>query len=272
MKKSSQIKTWKAFYNYMCPKSRQDKFHQKVYRKIFNIIASNRWVCEELDDKSGVIVKHTFNSFKLHFKMDKLQTNASWSKIPKRLNFTHLESEGGLILAYQWNLHNITAKAIELSDGTVKMVNYRSLNDILYGDKNIKRLYPSEKSLRNDYISNNPNKFKKIENYFKDGTYVLVLEDCLWYKRGQIIKSYLSYNDSEYKSNKSPKDVLKDYSSITTTIECDLNLELELPTEISCLKQKFGCQRGCSSHCFAKSDNNAIKNLYKLMNKYKEML
>jgi hypothetical protein len=270
--KTNQIKTWKSFYNYLCPKSRQDKFHAKVYRKLFSIISRNRWVCEKLDDKSGVIVKHTFNDFKLHFKISKLESNASWSKIPKKLTFTHLESIGGLKLEYHWNLHEVQVKAIELSDGTIKMVNYRNLSDLLNGDKNVKTLYPSEKSLRNEYIKNNPQKFLKIENYFKDGTFVMVLEDCLWYKRGQVIRNYLGYSDFDWRYKKSPKDVLSEYCSITTTIECDLNLDLEMPIQKICSKSTFGCRQGCLNYCFAKSDNDAVKNLYNIMKKYKDML
>jgi hypothetical protein len=111
-----------------------------------------------------------------------------------------------------------------------------------------------------------------IEKYFKNGTYVMVLEDCLWFKRGQIIKKHLTYSESEWRSNKSPNEVLSDYFSLTTTIECNLNLDLDLPKPTSCQKQKFGCSRGCLNYCFSDSDNRAKMELYNIMKKYKDML
>lgn len=269
---SNIINTWKELYNYLCPEKRHNKFHEKIYRKIFSIISRNRWVCERNVNRhgeDGILVKHSYNGFNLSFEMSKLADNAKWNKIPSELNFTYIESKGGLKLRSNY-LRDMKVRAIELSDGSIELVNYNNLNDILHGNSDCVKLYPSEVTLRNEYISNNPNKFLKIDKYFKDGTYVMVLEDCLWFKRGQIIKNYTRYDG--WRSKSSPSEILKDYCSITTTIECDLNLELSLPQESQCEKGKFGCRRGCYNSCFSESDNNAKRNLYNIMKKYKDIL
>lgn len=261
------INGWKEFYNYMCPEKRNSKFHERVYRKIFSIISRNRWVCEKTE--YGVIVKHSYNGFNLSFDITKLQDNMSWSKIPSKLYFTYIESKGGLKLISD-NLYKMEVRVIELSDGSIEEVNYNGLGDILRGNSDCVKLYTDRTTLRNKYIPNNPNKFLKIDNYFKDGTYVMVLEDCLWYKRGQIIKTYERYGT--WKIKQSPKSVLDEYCSITTTIECDLNLELSPPMMSNCERGNFGCRRGCYDICFSESENNAKKRLYKIMKKYKNIL
>ena len=260
------LTNWKDFYDYMCPKDRQSKFYKKIYRKLFSLIARNRWVCEKTEH--GVIVKHSPDGFELSFYMSKLDPNARWTKMPTRLSFTNLTSLGGLKLSY--NLNRIKVQAIELSDGTIEFVNYNSLQDLIRGNKNVKAIYPSLISLRNEYVKNNPKDFLEIKDYFKDGTFVLVLKDFLTFKRGQIIKTKQDYGD--YRCKRSPNEVLNEYCSITTTIECDLNLELDVPTKKSCIKQQFGCQRGCTSYCFTDSENRAKMELYKKMKKYKEFL
>ena len=133
----------------------------------------------------------------------------------------------------------------------------------------------------NDYykrIVQNKDCFRELtykENIYGRKCY-LCLKDSSIFKRGMIVDT-----DSFYYINRKPEDCVGSHLSLYRSFEsiaCNLNKNTleELKnlkiSDHSCLKQTYGCQRGCRSECYAKSTNKIDKQIQDLFIKlYKEL-
>lgn len=236
---------------------------KKVIGKIFSIGRSNYWKVELENNVlfftfENDLIKCTGNiGITGNIKMQEIQLR----------NITFKQSELTVDMPYN-NRHNyfLTSDYKILS---TRVISYNSVVQLCNANKRSDIIAVecyNEKNIYSFIIKNNPSCFRKLD-YKEYGSYagVLCIEDCGCFTKGMIIDT--TY-DGYFWHNYTPLRYIKDsLYSINNTISSNLGLvtlqeleDIDTATH-SCIKQQFGCQRGCTSSCEAVSANNRTKHL-----------
>lgn len=152
---------------------------------------------------------------------------------------------------------------LQFDDNSIEGVYLRSFKDasqICFKKKssNVIKVENSLKSIYYDMFRNNTN----FKNVIGLDSYLLCIEDIGDFKKGMLIQKYNEFwSGVRYLS-----DPVKMYENLSVyrvvpNYSCDLSLAtLEQLMGLtndrhSCYKQKFGCQRGCTSYCYSDTAN-----------------
>jgi len=259
--KLKPIKRWKEFYA-LLPKKFQTNFNEKCYRKIFSLARRNS--CDIESNKVIYRIHKTEGDFIFSYTSTHLTENSRFTKIPFKISLSSVKC---ISTGYEFSMSENIEVVID-SDGKYNLIKGRFNRSSLFGLKNIVKVGTKDEIERDYY--NNKECREKID-YKHAGSYsiYLVTKDYLWYKKGQIIDEFYQHKRSNY-HDRSPLDLFDGghYHSVykvggIESIACDLNkvtlsqLEAINTKPFSCYKQKFGCQRGCQTYCYADSSNQA---------------
>lgn len=268
-----EITTWRDFAAYI-PKALQNPFNERCYRRIFSLVARNRW--KMFSDEDSYRIEYHKNGYIFWTTGKHLRGNMRFVKFPEKIVLNCLTC---VSTEYQVGWTGMLPEVLVDKDGKMYTGYYRSLRDIVNSGIQNLTFAGSKYELEKTYYNNT--EYRKQVDYRDAGNYAtyLVVKDHLWYKRGQII-----YTADKYEYYKrSPKALLpggnwwSEYHIGYENIACDLSLitveELNKVTySNSCSKQQFGCHRGCTSSCLTESNRGYLKKLVNFFIKTKQEL
>ena len=259
------IKTWKELVECL-PTQELQVLHKKYLRKVFSVAASK--FNNVMVDGTTIIISETKNQIKLWRQLTLPTYIKSFKYKTGTNNFTHITYE---TTGYTIGIPSFGNDYILVGkDGIITPFrNYRgNVRVFLNTPNDIVSVYNY-----NDFVSglfNNKEYFRKCtwEEAGSYGTF-LCIKNVLDFKRGMIV----DYNNMY--GLQSP--ITRFNNRVNFNISCDLNKttlkELEeIYVNTTCIKQTFGCQRGCTNSCFADKDSKRNEMLKKIFIKlYKEI-
>lgn len=259
------IKSKKELYQLLPPEFQGMKT-KKLIGKVFSVGASNYWTVEY----DNLVLTFTYeNDFIRCVGQVGLRGLTTIPEIDlNRVLFKQSGFEVNLNYGNRYNYHYfLTSDNVILGHG---LNNYYSLHHFTLQHKrsDFVSVGTSFSSVANEVIKRNPDCFRKLEwNEFGSYSGVLCIKDCGHFRKGMVVDTY--YQHLEYKYHeRNPLELVNSghYAGlyrINNCISCDLSkvtleqLENISTTSFSCIKQKFGCQRGCTYDCYSESANKS---------------
>lgn len=263
------IKTWKELVECLPEELRET--HKKWLRKIFSVAANNRF--DVVVDGDLIEISRTNNNIKVWKVIGLPKTNKLISYKSKHNKFTHITY---LKTGFKRELPSMYYRSLVAisKDGTAhNILNISDIRSYLNGPNEVVGFTTREEWLGK--LLYNPVYFRRL-TWEESGRYTtfLCIKDVDMFKRGMIINY-----DGYYSLNlKSPLEKLQEIYISIENISCDLNkvtlsqLESFKVDVATCVKQKFGCSRGCLTSCSAENTNHLRKKLKQTyINLYKEI-
>jgi len=258
-----EIKTWKEFYGILNPKF-HGSFNQKVYRRLFSYAVRNAFTV--YSDEKNYEFKRVKGNFETICRGSHLTDSSRYTKVPTGFKATLLRCiSTGYEVQMPWKGG---IEAIKDSKGNYKVGNFTHFNSIINSGLEDVAWSGRKDDLERDFYYDK-NYIVEVEyKHARSYALKLVVKDFLWYKKGQLIDFYYQHKKFNY-HDRNPLDLFYGsyahsvYNVGNDSLACDLNkVTLEQLKAInvspySCSKQQFGCQRGCTSYCYADSSNRA---------------
>lgn len=263
------IKTWKELVE--CLPEELRAIHKKWLRKLFSVAVSNR--SEVVVDGDLIEVSRTNNNIKVWAVIGLPKTNkliSYKSKYNKLTHITYLKTgfKRELPSSYYRGL-----VAIDKNGDAFDILNPSDVHSYLNGPNEVVKFTTREEWIGKLFY--NPVYFRRL-TWKEAGRYTtfLCIRDVDMFKRG-MITNYDGYYSLYLKS---PLEKLQEIYISIENISCDLNkvtlsqLESFKVDIAPCVKQKFGCSRGCLTFCSAENTNQLRKRLKQTyINLYKEI-
>lgn len=255
------VKSKKQLYK-LLPPELQGLKTKKLIGKVFSIGASNYW---NVFYANMVL---TFVYENEHIKCTGAVYLNNLTVVPeiKMNNLTFVQSGLTIDPTRFRHLYFLTSDDQVLETG---ITDYRSIKQfcVAHQRSDFVKISSSYSDVVSEITKRHLDCFRKLEwNEFSSYSGLLCIKDCGVFRKGMMIDTYYNYLNYKY-YNRSPLDLVNggNYASmysISGSLGCDLSkvtldqLEAISTAHHSCYKQKYGCQRGCTSSCASDSANS----------------
>lgn len=262
-----QVNTGKEFYSY-APQSTQN---EKFYRKLFSI-ARSVFATVYVTTDGRFKFSRFYQSMDVEVYFESRFVNiAAYAKPKIGFTFNSIKclSTGYKLVGSEDIKKNESFRfdAVLDADGKCFSGNFKNYTAIPWSEmKGISSLGTKSAIQRNYFVTGGREGFTEpIKGYYST---FLILQDFLWFKKGQIFDArcdYWYWHEPTRLPNQKNHSIYK----VNETISCDLNkitieeLESLFVKDTWCGKREFGCQHGCTTECYRESskriDNKTIQ-------------